>query len=82
MIEPVPPTSENSLPAGPDPSGPEGDQLEYLQQVVSLGEYRVDSEQVATAMLERIGAAMDRAHLSERGGDRVLKQALTDLRVA
>lgn len=59
-----------------------GEQLQHLQEVVSLGEYRVDADQVATAMLERIGAAMDRASLSERGGDRVLKQALTDLRVA
>lgn len=74
--------SQNPTPAEPDPAPPSGDQLQYLQQVVSLGEYSVDSDQVATAMLERIGAAMDRAHLSERGGDRVLKQALTDLRVA
>ena len=74
--------SQNSIPAEPDPIPPDGDQLQYLQQVVSHGEYRVDADEVATAMLERIGAAMDRAHLSERGGDRVLKQALTDLRVA
>lgn len=74
--------SQNPTPAEPDPTPPNGDQLQYLQQVVSEGEYSVDSDQVATAMLERIGAAMDRAHLSERGGDRVLKQALTDLRVA
>jgi len=60
-----------------------GEQLEYLQQVVSIGEYRIDADQVARAMLERIGArTIDREIISERGGDRVLKQALTDLRVA
>ena len=73
---------ENPSPNGLDPLSSDGEQLQHLQQVVSLGEYRVDAEEVATAMLERIGAAMDRAALSERGGDRVLKQALTDLRVA
>jgi urease accessory protein UreE len=59
-----------------------GEQLEHLQQVVSLGEYRIDADQVATAMLERIGAALERQAITERGGDRVLKRALTDLRVA
>lgn len=57
-----------------------GEQLEHLAQVVKLGEYRVDSDEVARAMLERIGARLiDRTVISERGGDRVLKRALNDL---
>lgn len=57
-----------------------GEQLEHLAQVVQLGEYRVDSDEVARAMLERIGARLiDRTVISERGGDRALKRALNDL---
>lgn len=32
------------------------EQLEYLQRTVSQGGYQIDSQQVAAAMLERIGA--------------------------
>ncbi len=33
-----------------------GEQLEYVRSMVVRGEYRVDSRQVAAAILDRIGA--------------------------
>lgn len=74
------PSPTNPVPTGPEPERINGEQLEHLQQVVQLGEYRVDSDQVARAMLERIGARLiDRTVINERGGDRVLRRALNDL---
>ena len=57
----------------------QGQQLEYVRTRVARGEYRVDPEQVAKAMLERVDARIAgyRA-VSEGGRDPLL--ALTDLR--
>jgi hypothetical protein len=57
--------------------------LQSVQQKVSNGEYQVDCQLVATAMLERIGATIsDGQVVSERDGGRVLLQALSGLRAA
>lgn len=57
----------------------QGQQLEYVRTKVARGEYRVDPEQVAKAMLERVDARIAgyRA-VSEGGRDPLL--ALTGLR--
>lgn len=57
--------------------------LQSVQQLVSAGEYQVDCELVATAMLERIGATVsDRERVSASEGGRVLLRALSALRAA
>ena len=67
------PSTSNSS-AGPDPAPVDGD-LQRLQQVVSLGKYEVDCDEVARAMLDRINT---RTHVKRADG-RVLRRALTDL---
>lgn len=58
-------------------------QLEAVQQQVDSGQYIVNSEQVATAMLERIGATVSHHEVvSESEGGRALLRALTGLRAA
>lgn len=60
-----------------------GEQLEDLRTAVALGEYQVDSHQIAAAMLDRIDArAVDRKIVSARAGGRALQRALTDLQAA
>jgi hypothetical protein len=57
--------------------------LQSVQELVATGEYRVDSDLVATAMLERIGATVsDRELISATEGGRVLLEALSGLRAA
>jgi hypothetical protein len=57
--------------------------LQAVQQRVTTGEYQVDCQLVATAMLERIGATVSDGQLvSESDGGRVLLQALSGLRAA
>jgi anti-sigma-28 factor FlgM len=59
------------------------EQIESVQRRVTSGEYFVDSEQVATAMLERIGATISHHEVvSETEGGRALMRALTGLRAA
>lgn len=59
------------------------EQLEYVQRRVSRGEYRVSSQRVAAAMLERIGARVSEEEIvSESEGGRVLLRALSGLRAA
>lgn len=59
------------------------EQLEYVQQRVAHGEYRVDSQKVAKAILARIGATDDeREAFIDRGDGRDLLRALTGLRAA
>ena len=59
------------------------EQLESVQRRVSRGEYVVNSERVATAMLERFGATISHQELvSENEGGRALMRALTGLRAA
>lgn len=72
----------------PDGAGP-GDirvgsnRLQSVQQLVATGEYEVDSDLVATAMLERIGANVsEREPISATEGGRVLLEALSGLRAA
>lgn len=58
-------------------------QVESVQRRVARGEYVVDSERVATAMLERVGATVShREVVSEAEGDRALMRALSGLRAA
>lgn len=60
-----------------------GEQLEDLRTAVALGEYQVDSHQVAAAMLDRIDArTVDREIVKAREGGRALKRALTGLQAA
>lgn len=60
---------------------PHGEQLEYVQRQVAQGEYTVDCQQVAVAMLERIEAKMNGAQvLNPRDGGHALLEALIDLR--
>lgn len=73
--------------ATPQPSKARGsmransEQLEYVQRRVAQGEYQVNSERVAEAMLARIGArSSERDVVSEPAGGRGLLQALTGLR--
>ena len=57
--------------------------LHSVQELVATGEYQVDCQLVATAMLERIGATVsDRERVSQREGGRVLLEALSGLRAA
>jgi hypothetical protein len=57
--------------------------LQSVQQMVAEGQYEVDCELVATAMLERIGANVsDRELISATEGGRVLLEALSGLRAA
>ena len=61
-----------------DPMRLQGQQLEYVRTKVARGEYRVDPEQVAKAMLERVDARIaGRRAVSEGGRDPLL--ALTGL---
>ncbi len=62
---------------------PSSKRVESVQRRVASGEYVIDSERVATAMLERIGATVSRREtVSESEGGRALMQALTGLRAA
>lgn len=45
-----------------------GEQLEVVQRQVSRGEYVVNSQQVAVAILERIGVIQSQGRVSGRGG--------------
>ncbi len=64
-------------------SSAHSEQVESVQRRVTRGEYVVDSEQVATAMLERIGATVShQERVSEAEGGRALMRALTGLRAA
>ncbi len=55
----------------PIPMCATADQIGYFQRTVARGEYKVDSERVAAAMLQRIGAlALADRDVSARG-DRV-----------
>jgi hypothetical protein len=57
--------------------------LQSVQQRVAEGQYEVDCQLVATAMLERIGANVsDRELISATEGGRVLLEALNGLRAA
>lgn len=59
------------------------EQLEYVQRRVARGEYEVNSDRVAAAMLERIGTTISNQQLvSRREGGRVLLQALSVPRAA
>lgn len=61
----------------------ESEQLEYVRETVTRGEYRVDSQRVAEAMLERIGVRIpDREVVSEPEGGHAQMLAMTDLRAA
>lgn len=44
------------------------EQLTDVQRQVSRGEYEINSQRVAMAILERIGAIQSRGRLSGRGG--------------
>ena len=74
--------------ASPDGPGSErirvgSNRVQSVQELVSTGEYRVDCQLVATAMLERIGATVsDRELVSATEGGRVLLEALSGLRAA
>lgn len=74
--------------ASPDGVGPGGirvgsNRLQSVHEMVSTGEYKVDCQLVATAMLERIGANVsDRERISANEGGRVLLEALSGLRAA
>jgi hypothetical protein len=57
--------------------------LQSVQELVSTGQYKVDCQLVATAMLERIGATVsDRERVTPTEGGRVLMEALSGLRAA
>ena len=59
------------------------EQLEYIQRRVAQGEYRVDSQKVAKAILARIGATHDeREVFIDHEDGRDLLRALTGLRAA
>lgn len=60
-----------------------GEQLESVRTRVAQGEYRIDSRQVAEAMLDRIGALeVGRMAVTEDEGGRVPRRALTGLQIA
>lgn len=60
-----------------------GEQLDYVRTKVARGEYRVDSQDVAAAMLDRIGALMvGREAVSHPEGGHDPIQGLTGLRIA
>ncbi len=62
---------------------PSNEQVESVQRRVASGEYVIDSQRVATAMLERIGATVShREVVSEAEGGRALMRALSGLRAA
>jgi anti-sigma28 factor (negative regulator of flagellin synthesis) len=48
------------------------EQLEVVQRQVSRGEYEVNSQRVAMAILERIGVIQTRVPVRERGSGRAL----------
>ena len=48
------------------------EQLTDVQQQVSRGEYEVNSQRVAMAILERIGVIQTRVPVRERGSGRAL----------
>ena len=52
------------------------EQLEVVQRQVSRGEYEVNSQRVAMAILERIGVIQTRNPVRERGSGRVLLREL------
>lgn len=57
--------------------------VESVQRRVARGEYEVSSQQVATAMLERIGATVSHQEVvSEVEGGRALMRALSAPRAA
>ena len=57
------------------------EQLEYVHRQVARGEYRVNSERVAAAMLQRIGAnVLDRELITVPDADRARPPALSALR--
>lgn len=59
------------------------EQLEYVHQQVARGEYRVNSERVAAAMLQRIGAnVLDRELITVPKADRARPPAWNALRGA
>lgn len=59
------------------------EQLKSVRRQVSNGEYVVNSQQVATAMLERVGATVSHHEfVSEAEGGRALLRALSGLRAA
>lgn len=61
----------------------DGKQLESVRSRVALGEYRIDSHQVAEAMLNRIGVReVGRGAVTEGEGGRVPTQGLTGLQIA
>lgn len=64
-----------------DPMRIQGEQLEYVRTKVAQGEYRVDPEQVAKAMLERIDARIA-GHRAVSEGGRDPLRALTGLLAA
>ncbi len=77
--------SDGSSPDGVGPGGVRvgSNRLQSVQELVATGEYKVDCELVATAMLERIGATVsDRELISATEGGRVLLEALSGLRAA
>lgn len=62
---------------------PSSEQVESVQRRVERGEYVVNSQQVATAMLERIGATVSHQEVvSEAEGGRALLRALSAPRAA
>ncbi len=62
---------------------PTSEQVESVQRRVASGEYVINSQQVATAMLERIGATISHQEVvSEAEGGRALLRALSGLRAA
>lgn len=56
----------------------DGDQLQYVRTKIARGEYRVDPEQVAKAMLERVDARIAGYRAISEGGRDPLR-ALTGL---
>jgi hypothetical protein len=59
------------------------EQVESVQRRVSRGEYEINCQQVATAMLERIGATVSPHEVvTESEGGRALLRALSGLRAA
>ena len=53
-----------------------GEQLTVVQKQVSRGEYEVNSQRVAVAILERIGVIQSRDPVKKRGNGHVLLREL------
>jgi hypothetical protein len=53
-----------------------GEQLAVVQKQVSRGEYEVNSQRVAVAILERIGVIQSRDPVKKRGNGHVLLREL------